>query len=57
MTTSNMDAPMEKEEARRNAVYLINDKFGSDVKSLHSVKDLYEITKDEIKKLEGQVLG
>ncbi|KAK3090237.1 hypothetical protein FSP39_010285 [Pinctada imbricata] len=50
-----MAAPVDEDDSHSLAVNLLNVKFGSDVKSLRQLKELYEYTKHEMSTLEKQL--
>lgn len=53
-----MDAPLsnsETDECKRNAVEIVNKKFGNDIKSLSDLKSFYSETKKTTEALESRV--
>lgn len=50
-----MAAPMEKSDSEIFAIELVNGKLGSEIKSLKTVRELFQQYKDEQKSLESQL--
>jgi hypothetical protein len=50
-----MDASLSNSECKKNAVEIVNKKFGNDIRSLSDLKSFYSETKKTTEALESRV--